>query len=57
MGERRQVVRIDQSPMNAKRWCLELDCGHEVWITSTRRPTNKKFLCRHHSHAQQQERK
>lgn len=32
------VVRIDRSPMNAQRWCLELACGHEKWVTARRRP-------------------
>lgn len=34
----RFVVRVDRSPMNAKRWCLTLVCAHEVWITKARRP-------------------
>ena len=32
------VVRSDQSPMNERRWCVELSCGHETWLTSARRP-------------------
>jgi hypothetical protein len=32
------VVRMDVSPMNPKRWCLTLARGHEVWVTSERKP-------------------
>jgi hypothetical protein len=39
------VVRIDRSPMNKRRWCLELECGHEEWITSSRRPTREFTIC------------
>lgn len=27
----RKVVRVDRSPMNPKVWCVQMDCGHEVW--------------------------
>lgn len=40
-----RVVRVTQSPMNAMRWCLELDCGHEAWCTSKRKPTRKIEPC------------
>ena len=39
------VQRADQSPMNAKRWCLLLSCGHEKWVTATRRPQRMKERC------------
>ena len=39
------VIRVTQSPMNAKRWCLELSCGHELWVTSGARPTGKTKRC------------
>jgi hypothetical protein len=39
------VRRVDQSPMNAKRWCLTLNCGHEVWVTASRRPSRMKQEC------------
>ena len=39
------VTRVDQSPMNPQRWCLTLTCGHEVWITSRRRPKGMKAEC------------
>lgn len=39
------VLRVTQSPMNAKRWCLDLDCGHEVWITAGKRPTRQTMKC------------
>ena len=40
-----RVTRIDQSPMNAQRWCLQLSCGHEEWITAKRRPNKETFRC------------
>jgi hypothetical protein len=39
------VQRVDQSPMNAKRWCLTLSCGHEVWVTANRKPARMKAEC------------
>jgi len=39
------VKRITESPMNVKRWVLDLECGHEVWITSERRPKMVTFTC------------
>ena len=39
----KRVLRTDRSPMNAKRWCCELECGHEVWVTRDRAP--KKTFC------------
>ncbi len=44
-GVMAQVLRIVQSPMNPARWCLELDCGHETWITATTCPTRKTHRC------------
>ena len=44
------VVRVDRSPLNKKQWLLELDCGHEVWITSSRKPTRKSTYCYHADH-------
>lgn len=41
----KRVVRITQSPMNALRWVLDLECGHETWITAKRRPTRKTAQC------------
>ena len=39
------VQRVDQSPMNPKRWCLTLGCGHEIWVTSKSRPQRMKAMC------------
>lgn len=39
------VQRIDQSPMNPKRWCLTLLCGHEVWVTRGARPKLQGHFC------------
>ena len=39
------VKRADQSPMNRKQWCLLLSCGHEVWVTASRRPATKVLDC------------
>lgn len=41
------VVRVDRSPINSKRWCLTLDCGHEIWKTSAKRPTAQTADCPH----------
>ena len=40
-----EVVRITQSPLNRVRWCLDLACGHETWITATRRPKQRVAAC------------
>jgi hypothetical protein len=42
---RRDVVRVTQSPMNPKRWALDLSCGHEVWVTARTKPSRKTELC------------
>jgi len=34
-----KVLRADKSPLNKKQWLCELECGHEQWVTSTRKPT------------------
>jgi hypothetical protein len=39
------VSRVDQSPMNPKRWCLTLTCGHEVWVTRSARPKIQAHFC------------
>ena len=39
------VVSVKQSPMYAVRWCIQLACGHEEWITSRRRPKRKAMRC------------
>jgi len=41
----RMVRRVDRSPMNPLRWCIELECGHEEWVTSKRKPTAKTRRC------------
>ena len=33
------VLRAARSPLNARQWLCELDCGHEVWRSSARKPT------------------
>lgn len=40
---KRTITRKDRSPMNKKRWCLELECGHEVWVTG--KPRGKQAEC------------
>jgi hypothetical protein len=52
-GIRVEVVRVDQSPMNPKEWCLELSCGHEVWITAASRPIRKHATCTHATHSEE----
>lgn len=39
------VVRVDQSPLNAKQWQLTLSCGHWQWVTANKRPTRKTAKC------------
>ena len=41
----RKVARIDQSPMNETRWCLTLECKHEVWMTAKNRPARENMRC------------
>ncbi len=36
---KQRLVRIDQSPMNALIWVLQLACGHDVYVTQTSRPS------------------
>lgn len=38
MPKRLQIVQSTQSPMNPKRWLATLACGHEQWISRSRRP-------------------
>lgn len=40
-----KVVRVTQSPLNSRRWSLELSCGHETWITSDSRPKRRTYDC------------
>ena len=39
------ILSATQSPMNPKRWLLTPACGHEAWITSSRRPTRTTHPC------------
>jgi hypothetical protein len=32
------IVRADQSSMNKKQWLVEFGCGHESWVTASRKP-------------------
>lgn len=39
-------VRATRSPMNPKQWCLDLECGHDLWLTSQRKPkVGARALC------------
>jgi hypothetical protein len=40
-----RVIAVHQSPMNAQRWCLTLQCGHELWVTATRKPKTQTVKC------------
>jgi len=42
---RQRVKRVTQSPLNPQRWCLELECGHDEWVTSKTRPKRAKAEC------------
>jgi hypothetical protein len=43
--QRAKVESVTQSPMNGRRWLLQLDCGHELWLTATSRPQRKTAIC------------
>lgn len=45
MAEKNRVVSVKQSPLNPLRWCLQLDCGHDVWITSKKKPLRVANPC------------
>lgn len=32
------VVRAYQSPLGAAQWLVTLECGHERWVTSAKKP-------------------
>lgn len=34
----RRVVAATQSPVNEGRWLVEMECGHEKWVTAKKRP-------------------
>jgi hypothetical protein len=38
MSKWNKVVSCARSPLNAQRWLVRLECGHETWITSARKP-------------------
>lgn len=40
------VLRITRSPLNKAKWCLDLACGHEQWITSNETPRKTTMHCR-----------
>jgi hypothetical protein len=40
-----EVLRVTLSPLNNRRWCLGLACGHELWVTAKRRPTRRTAVC------------
>jgi hypothetical protein len=40
-----KIQNVKQSPLNEKQWCCQLDCGHDQWVTSNRRPTRKTLVC------------
>lgn len=40
------VVRhVTPSPVNAFRWLLTLECGHDVWVTQRSKPTKASHFC------------
>jgi len=39
------VVSAKQSPLRPTRWCCTLQCGHDVWVTSKRKPRVKLLAC------------
>lgn len=47
MRERQRfaVLRVLQSPLNPRQWCLELECGHDSWVMSASRPRRRFDHC------------
>jgi hypothetical protein len=39
------VVSAKRSPLNPTRWCCTLQCGHDAWVTSKRKPKVKLLDC------------
>lgn len=37
-----RIVRIDRSPMNERVWVLQLDCGHDAYVTQKCRPSRDR---------------
>lgn len=37
-----KVLRADRSPLNKRQWLCELECGHEQWVTSARKPSKTR---------------
>lgn len=42
-----KVLRADRSPLNKKQWLCELACGHEQWVTATRKPVQAECNAEH----------
>ena len=40
-----RIESVKQSPLNPHRWCCQLDCGHDQWVTARRRPTRRTLVC------------
>lgn len=40
-----RIESVKVSPLNPLRWCLQLDCGHDTWVTAKRRPTRQTIRC------------
>lgn len=40
---KRIVRKVTQSPMNARIWMLDLECGHEVLIVQSKRPATESI--------------
>lgn len=35
---KQKIVRADRSLLNPNQWSCDLECGHDVWITSKQKP-------------------
>jgi len=40
-----RIESVKQGPLNPLRWCLQLDCGHDQWVTAKSRPTRQTIRC------------
>jgi len=41
----KKIIRITRSPLNPQRWCADLECGHEEWLTAKKKPTRQTIRC------------
>ena len=40
-----KVISATRSPLNSQKWLLELECGHDKWVSCKSKPTRKTQYC------------